>query len=133
MTPANRAGVVTFAGVLFIVVGLFNVLDGIIALARPEQLFVTENAFVVKDYDAFGVTLLALGTVEVLVGWGILSRSRLAQILGIALASLGFLIHLAYFRHYPAWSVALMALNIVVIYALTVHSDQFGGRRATRR
>jgi hypothetical protein len=132
MTPANRAGVVTFAGVLFIVVGLFNVLDGIIALTRPEQLFVGENVFVVKDYDAFGVTLLSLGGVEALVGFGILSRSRVAQVLGIALASLGFLIHLAYFRHYPAWSVALMALNIVVIYALTVHGDQFG-RGRTRR
>jgi hypothetical protein len=130
MTPANRAGVVTFAGVLFIVVGLFTVFDGIIAMARPEQLYVGENAFVVKDYDAVGVTLLVLGCIEVLVGVGILTRSRLAQILGIALASLAFLIHLAYFRHYPAWSVVLMALNLIVIYALTVHNDQF---RATRR
>jgi hypothetical protein len=131
MTPANRAGVVTFAGVLFIVVGLFNVFDGIIAMARPEQLFVGENAFVVKDYDAVGVTLLVLGCIEVLVGVGILNKSRLAQILGIALASLGFLIHLAYFRHYPAWAVAMMVLNIVVIYALTIHNDQF--TRARRR
>jgi hypothetical protein len=132
MTPANRAGVVTFAGVLFIVVGAFNVLDGIIALTRPEQLIVGENAFVVKDYDVLGVTLLSLGVVEVLVGFGILSRVRSAQVIGIVLASLGFLIHLAYFRHYPAWAVTLMALNIVVIYALTVHGDQFG-RARTRR
>jgi len=125
MTPANRAGVVTFAGVLFIIVGLFNVLDGLIALTRPEQLIVGENAFVVKDYDALGVTLLSLGVIEALVGFGILSKARIAQILGIALASLGFLIHLAYFRHYPAWAVTLMALNVVVIYALTVHNDQF--------
>jgi uncharacterized membrane protein (DUF2068 family) len=132
MTPANRAGVVTFAGVLFIVVGVFTAFDGIIAMARPEQLFVGENAFVVKDYDAVGVTLLVLGCVEVLVGIGILNRARIAQFLGIALASLAFLIHLAYFRHYPAWSVVLMALNLIVIYALTVHNDQFRGARRRR-
>jgi O-antigen ligase len=93
---------------------------------------VGENAFVVKDYDAVGVTLLVLGCIEVLVGVGILNKSRLAQILGIALASLGFLIHLAYFRHYPAWAVAMMVLNLVVIYALTVHNDQFKGTRRRR-
>jgi hypothetical protein len=129
MSAAQRAGVVTFAGVLFIVAGVFNVFDGIIALARPEQLFIGENVFVVKDYDAFGVALLVLGSIEVLVGLGVLSRSNVARVLGIALASLAFLVHLAYFRHYPAWAVVMMAVNIVIIYALTVHGEAFGRTR----
>ncbi len=134
MSAAQRAGVVTFAGVLFITVGLFNVIDGIVALARPEQLYVGENALVVKDFDAWGVVLICLGSVEVLVGLGVLSGSRLAQILGIALAVGNFIIQLAFFKHYPAWSVAVMVLDIVIIYALCAYTAEFGRTRsATRR
>ena len=134
MSPAQRAGVVTFAGVLFITVGLFNVLDGIVTLAREEQLYVGENALVVTDFDAWGVVLIVLGSIQTLVGVGVLSGSRAAQILGIALAAANFIVQLAFFKHYPAWSVAIMALDIVVIYALCVYSAEFGRtRRATRR
>ena len=134
MSAAQRAGVVTFAGVLFITVGLFNVLDGIVALARPEQLYVGENALVVKDFDAWGVVLICLGAIQTLVGLGILSGSRLAQILGIAFAAANFIVQLAFFKHYPAWSVAIMVLDIVVIYALCAYSTEFGRTRgATRR
>jgi hypothetical protein len=125
MSAAQRAGVVTFAGVLFILVGLFNILDGIVALARPEQLYVGENALIVKDFDAWGITLIALGSIQALVGFGILGRSRLSQILGIALAVAGFIVQLAFFKHYPAWSTAIMVLDVIVIYGLCVHSDQF--------
>ena len=126
MSAAQRAGVVTFAGVLFIVVGLFNVLDGIVALARPEQLYVGENALVVKDFDAWGVVLICLGSVQVLAGLGVLSGSRLAQILGIALAAGNFIVQLAFFKHYPVWSVAIMVIDIIVIYGLCVYSAEFG-------
>lgn len=130
MSAARRAGVVTFAGVLFVVVGLFTTLDGLVALTRPETLYVGANALVVKDYDAWGVTLLALGGVQVLTGFGILSGANAARIIGIILAGIGFIVHLAYFKHYPAWSVTIMVLDLIVIYALTVHVEAFSkGRR----
>jgi hypothetical protein len=130
MSAARRAGVVTFAGVLFVVVGLFTALDGVVALTRPETLYVGANALVVKDYDAWGVALVSLGGLQVLTGFGILSGANAARIIGIILAGIGFIVHLAYFKHYPAWSVTVMALDLIVIYALTVHVEAFSkGRR----
>jgi hypothetical protein len=129
MSAARRAGVVTFAGVLFVVVGLFTALDGLIALTRPETLYVGANALVVKDYDAWGVALLALGGVQVLTGFGVLSGNNAARVIGIILAGIGFIVHLAYFKHYPAWSVTIMVLDLIVIYALTVHVEAFTRRR----
>src|SRR5262245_42755389 len=128
---ARRAGVVTFAGVLFVIVGVFTAIDGIVALTRPETLYVGDNALVVKDYDAWGVALLVLGGLQIFTGFGILSGSRAAQIIGIILASIGFIVNLAYFKHYPAWSATVMVIDLIVIYGLTVHSPEFGG--ATRR
>jgi hypothetical protein len=128
---ARRAGVVTFAGVLFAIVGAFTVIDGLVALLRPEQLYVGENALVIRNYDAIGITLLLLGGVQFLVGLGILSGSRPAQVIGVILAGLGFIAHLAIFKHYPAWSVTLMVLDVIIIYGLVVHADEFG--KAVRR
>jgi hypothetical protein len=130
MSAAQRAGVVTFAAVLFLIAAVFTFVDGIVALTRPEQLYVGEEVLVVKDYDAWGVGLIVLAGIQTAIGLGILSRARPAQIFGIIFASLGFIAHLAYFRHYPAWSVVLMALNLVVIYALTAHGQEF---KRTRR
>jgi len=129
---ARRAGVVTFAGVLFVVVGIFNALDGIVALTRPETLYVGANALIVKDYDAWGVALLVLGGLQVITGFGILGGSRAAQVIGIILAGIGFIINLAYFKHYPAWSVTVMVIDLIVIYGLTVHSPEFGGSSKRR-
>jgi hypothetical protein len=122
---ARRAGVVTFAGVLFTIVGLFTIVDGIAALTRPEQFYVGENGLIVQDYDAWGIGLLLLGLIQTGVGLGILSGSRPAQVGGVIFAVLGFIVHLALFKHYPAWSATLMLLDAVVIYGLTVHSDEF--------
>ncbi len=121
----RRAGVVSFAGVLFLVAAAFNIVDGLVALARPHYFVVGENGTVIKDYTAFGVVLLIVAGVQVLVGWGILARARSAQIIGVALAIINAVIELAYFRHYPAWSVIILILDAVIIYALTVHGDEF--------
>jgi uncharacterized membrane protein (DUF2068 family) len=121
---------VTFAGVLFLLVAAFNVVDGLVLLEKPEKLFVGEDAVVVTNYDAFGITLLVVAGLQFIVGWGILNLSRWAQVTGIVLAAASFIIQLAMFRHYPAWAVTIMALDTIVIYGLTVHGDEFGRRRS---
>lgn len=129
MSPARRAGVVTFAGVLFLVAAAFNAVDGLVALAEPRHFFVGENGVVISDYDAFGVVLLVIAGIQLLVGYGILQRIRSAQIVGVLLAILNAIVQLAYFKHYPAWAVIILVLDVVIIYALTAHGDEFGARR----
>ena len=128
---ARRAGVVAFAGVLFLVSAAFNAVDGLVALADPGQFFVSEEGVVITNYDAFGIVLLIFAGFELLVGVGILALQRWAQVVGIIVAVLAAIVHLAYFKHYPAWAVIMLFLDGVIIYALTVYSDEFApaGRR----
>jgi hypothetical protein len=128
---ARRAGVVTFAGVLFLVASAFNVVDGLVAIADPGHLFVTEEGVIITNYDAFGVVLLVIAGFQLLVGAGILALQRWAQVVGIIVTILAAIVHLAYFKHYPAWAVIMLFLDGVIIYALTVYSDEFGA--AARR
>lgn len=129
---SRRSGVVTFAGVLFLVMAFFNAIDGVVALAEPRHFYVGENGVLISNYDAFGIVLLVIAGIELLVGYGILARIRAAQVVGIIIAILAAVVHLAYFKHYPAWSVVLLFLDAVVIYALTVHGDEFAPRGRRR-
>ena len=122
----RRAGVVTFAGALFLVLAFFNAVDGVVAFADPNHFFISENGLlVVDDYDAYGFVLLVIAGIEFLIGWGILMRMRAAQVFGILVVLVSVVIHFIYFKHYPAWSVIALALDAIVLYALTVHGDEF--------
>jgi hypothetical protein len=129
---ARRAGVVTFAGVLFLVVAAFNAVDGLVALAEPNHFFVDEEGLVIDNYDAFGIVLLVIAGFQFLIGWGILALQRWAQVVGIILVLLNAIAQLAHFTHYPAWSVVILVLDAVIIYALTVYSDEFAPARRRR-
>ena len=133
---SRRSGVVTFAGVLFLVLAVFNAVDGIVALTEPRHFYVGENGVLISNYDAYGIVLLVIAGIELLIGYGILARIRAAQVVGIIVVALAAVVHLAYFVHYPAWAVVMLFLDGVVIYALTVHGDEFAAtatRRAARR
>lgn len=122
----GRAGVVTFAGALFLVLAFFNAVDGVVAFADPGHFYINENGLlVVQNYDAYGFVLLVIAGIELLIGAGILMRMRAAQWFGILIALVSVVIHFLYFKHYPAWSVIALALDAIVIYALTVHGDEF--------
>lgn len=122
---ARRAGVVTFAGVLFLVVAAFTAVDGLVAIAEPSHFFVSEDGLVIDNYEAYGIVLLVIAGLQFLVGWGILALQRWAQIVGIILAIVSAIAQLAHFTHYPAWAVIILILDAVIIYALTVYSDEF--------
>jgi hypothetical protein len=118
----RESGVVTFAGVLFFIVGSFNIIDGLVALLNAG--YFTDN-LLFSNLTAWGWTVLGMGAVQLLVGITILGRSRVGQILGIVLASLNAIVQLAYIRHFPAWSIIIMVVDVIVIYALTVHDSEF--------
>ncbi len=130
MSASRRAGVVTFAGVLFLIAAAFNIVDGLVALDNKSFFVTGEGHLVIEDYTAWGIVLLIIGGVQLFVGWGILARVTAAQVLGVILAGLNAIVQLAFFIHYPAWSVIILILDAVIIYALTVHGDEFGPRRA---
>lgn len=129
MSPARRAGVVTFAGMLFLVSAAFNVVDGVVAIAEPQHFYVPEGDVVVSSYTALGIGLLVIAGFQLLIGFGILARIRAAQVIGLIVVIMGAIVQLAFFKHYPAWAAIILVLDAVMIYALTVHADEFAAAR----
>jgi hypothetical protein len=120
---AVGAGWVAFAGVLFLVVGSFNVIDGIVAVVEDDH-FVADELFF-GDLMMWGWILIGIGALQILTAGLIFIRSWAGQFLGIFLASLNLVAQLFFISVYPIWSVLIMVIDAMIIYGLTVYGDQF--------
>lgn len=119
-----RSGIITFAGALFVLVGAFNIADGLVAMLDPDW-FGRDLDLLIVNIEAWGVLMFLSGILQIVVGWAILRRSRGGQIFGMCLAGINAFAHLLFIRHFPAWSLVIMAIDIAIIYVLTVYDDEF--------
>ncbi|GAA4630804.1 hypothetical protein GCM10023196_057610 [Actinoallomurus vinaceus] len=109
----------TFAGILAIVTGIFNLTDGLVALLRSDYYLVTDRDILILNFTAWGWIWLILGAIQIIVGVGILAGRTWARAAGVALAVLAALGHLVFLRAFPVWSVLVIAMSVIVVYALT--------------
>jgi hypothetical protein len=112
------AGWLLFAAVMLIVIGVFNVIDGLVALFNDEVYQVTEDGLIVWDFTAWGIIHLILGGVLILAGLGLVARSQLARWVAIVAAGLNAIAQIAFIPAFPLWSILIIALDVVIIYAL---------------
>lgn len=110
-----------FAAVLFLVVGLFNVIDGIAAISKDRHFNAEE--LLVANLTFWGVVLLIIGGLQLLTTVLIYRRSPAGQMLGVILAVLSMMAALLFLGAYPVWSIIIMVIDGVVIYALTVYGE----------
>lgn len=112
-----------FAATAMIVLGAFQMIVGIAAMAQDE-LFVAGSDYVYSvDVTAWGWIHLILGIVMLLTGIGLYTGAMWARMLGIGLAVISAVANFFFLPYYPLWSMAIIAVDIFVIWSLaTVHS-----------
>jgi hypothetical protein len=112
-----------FAGVLFYLVGAFNVIGGLAAIFKDEYFLASANQLLLVDYTAWGWFLLILGIVQLVAGAGILKDRVWARALGVALAMLSAVLHIAFLVAFPIFGLVTISLSVAVVYGLVVPSD----------
>lgn len=122
--PTGWVGWVFFASLMMMLLGGFQAIEGLVALLKPTYYQVTAQSLLVTSYTAWGWVHLILGIVVFLAGLAVMNGAIWARALGIILASLSFFANLAFVNAYPIWSIALMIIDVLVIYALAVHADE---------
>lgn len=110
-----------FGGVLLSIVGVFNIFGGLVALLEDRLTYIDEGSLVVVDLTAWGIVELVFGVVLLVTGIGLLARNRVARAVAIILIGLHAIVQLAVLAAYPIWSLLMIALDVVVLFALTVH------------
>lgn len=119
----THSGIVTFAGVMFLIAGAFNIIDGIAALANDNYFKADELLF--GDLSAWGVWWLFTGALLLLTGWLVMTRRIMGIVLGVSIAGINAITQLMFIKAYPAWSIAAMVVDGLIIYALTTNVDDF--------
>ena len=123
--PSGWAAWVVFGGVMLILLAIFHVVQGIVALVNDDYYLVTKDGLVLNlDFTYWGWTHLVLGVLLGLVGVGLLAGNTAARAAGVGLAVLSAVVNLVFIAAYPAWSVMIIALDVIVIYSIVVHGRE---------
>jgi len=123
--PTGWVGLVVFGGVMLMLAGGFQVMEGFVAILRDEYFYVTRDGLLITmDYTAWGWTHLILGLIAVAAGIGVLAGQMWARVIGIVIAVISALVNLAFLSAYPIWGTIIIAMDVLVIYALTMHGGE---------
>jgi hypothetical protein len=118
-------GWVIFAAIAMVLAGIFDIIWGIVALARDEVFLSGPRGNVINlDYTTWGWINLIFGVVVLIVGMGLFTGSIVARIAAIGIAVLQAVLNLLIIGAYPLWSVIVITLDVLVIYAIAVHGDE---------
>jgi hypothetical protein len=127
-TPSRMAeGIILFAGVIMILKGGFQALVGLVTVSEDEFYLTTPKYLLDLSVTAWGWIHLLLSLVVLLAGIALIRGATWARVVAIVLAGVSALSNFAFVPYHAVWSLTIIALDVVVIWALVAH----GGRDLT--
>jgi hypothetical protein len=129
--PSNKdsaasgwVGWIVFAAVLLIMDGIFQIVIGMTALFNPSWFVLTQHGLAVFNLTTWGWVQSLLGLLLIGVGWSLFHASVVGRTLAVFIAALSAVANLAFISAYPIWSIVVIVVDILVIYALVVHGGE---------
>jgi hypothetical protein len=124
-SPSAWTGWVVFAGILMIMMGMYQAIVGLVALFKDDYYVVRPSGLVVTvDYTAWGWVHLILGLVALFAGFAVLAGRTWGRAVGIALAVVAAVVNFAFLAASPFWATILITIDILIIYALAAHGRE---------
>jgi hypothetical protein len=112
-------GWVRFGGVMMAVIGAFAVIEGLAALLAPTYFVTVGGAVLAISLTGWGWVHIVLGALVLVTGLSLLSRAPgWARGVGVGLVAITMIVQLAWLPAYPIWSIVLLVLCAMVLYAL---------------
>jgi hypothetical protein len=122
-TEGHGYGLVLFASILLLVLGCFNAIEGIAAIAN-SHVFVANAHYVFGDLRAWGWITLILGALQLLAAAGVLAGNQLARWFAVAVIGLNAIDQMFFIPAYPFWSLTIIAMDIVALWGLCVYGSR---------
>jgi hypothetical protein len=105
-----------FAGVMMLIAGGFNIIEGISALVEKE--YFDRSGLLYHNLRFWGWVILIIGILQIITCRFIYVRSRTGALLGIFMASLSAFAAFLAIGAYPLWAVIILVIDGLVIYGL---------------
>ena len=116
----THSGWVTFAGVMLAIVGVLNVIYGIAAIG-DSKFFIQDQKYILSNLNTWGWVTLVLGALQLFAAFSLWSGGLYGRIIAVVAASLSAPGALLSIPAYPFWSLAIFAIDIIVIYQVTLY------------
>lgn len=110
-----------FAGFMMALIGLFHAVVGLAAILERDFYVVTANYAFSYDIVAWGWAHLAIGLVVAVTGFALLAGSSWARMAGMIIVGLSALGNFLFLPYQPVWSLLIIAVDVLVLWALAVH------------
>ena len=123
-TSGWAVGFILFAAIMMIMVGVFQAIQGLIAIFENEFYVATRNYLFQFDATTWGWIHLIVGVLVAFAGWGLLSGRTWARVVALTLAVLSALANFLFIPYSPFWSLLLITLDIFVIWAVAAHGGE---------
>ena len=131
---STAVGFTFFASIMMLTIGVFQGIAGLTAIFKDDaSIYVnTKDAsyFLNLDTTTWGWIHLLIGVIVFLAGIAVLAGQVWARTVGVFVALGAIIANFAFIPIYPIWSITIITLGVLVIWALTVHgrdvtTDQF--------
>lgn len=123
-TESGWTGWIVFASVMLGLVGFFHIIEGIAALISNNLAFISPNAVWVLNVSAWGWLHIVGGAILVTAAGSLLTGSMFGRIVAIIAAVISALANMAFLPYYPVWSILMIVIDVMVIYAVTVYGGE---------
>jgi hypothetical protein len=117
-------GWVAFAGAMMVMLGILQILVGIAAVAKDDFWVSGDNGMLVLSVQQWGWVQLIVGTLITIAGFSAFAGRFFGRLVGIVLAMMIAITNLTYINLTPIWSLLVIFLAVMVIYALVVHGEE---------
>ena len=116
----THSGWVTFAGVMLFIAGVLNMIYGIAAIG-DSKFFVQDQKYILSNLNTWGWITLILGAFQLFAAFSLWSGGLYGRFVAILAASLSAMGALLAIPAYPFWSLAIFAIDIIVIYQVAMY------------
>lgn len=124
MDTAPTSGWITFAGSIMVIMGFFHAIAGLAALLKPEVFVATENQLLLFSYSQWGWVHLIAGIILVASAASLFAGQAWGRVVAVILATLSAILNFGFIAAYPLWSILIIAMDVMVIYAVITHGRQ---------
>jgi len=116
-------GLIVFASVMLVIIGFFNLIYGIAAIAN-SHVFVANAHYVFGNLRTWGWITLIIGVLQLLAAAGVVMGNQLARWFAVAVLGLNAIDQMFFIPAYPFWSLVIIAADVVALYALCVYGSR---------
>jgi hypothetical protein len=123
-TESGWTGWIGFASLMLAIAGIFHMIAGFVALFQEDVYALTPNYLFVFDYSQWGWIHIFGGLLAFIAAGSLAQGHMYGRIVAVLVAMSSVVVNMAFVPIYPIWSLMMVVVGILVIWAVMVHGKE---------